>query len=262
MSTDTKHGSNSSLPRAAAPGGVRADEEMMKGRTICPFMRTALKAGVLDFDGQTAPQDTLKRFLGAGLNGFGRVARFFARRNHRTPGMLRGRYDPLNLAGSRGDHPGDSQMLSERGFDPQRFAEFTAHARTGPDGTYMTARDLGAAIAESLRRDPKARVGTWDVLFKNDMRNSAGEFGLLLEGFGKVLTQGPDRGIRAVFVEDMRLLFEKNQFPPDWPQTIKDASASGWAVTSFGKTGFGGIYDETRKAYAATRGARAGGGSH
>jgi hypothetical protein len=65
-----------------------------------------------------------------------------------------------------------------------------------------------------------------------------------------------------VFVDDMRLLFERNQFPRDWPQTIRGASAIGWTVTSFGKTGFGGIYGEIRKAYAKARATRAVGGAH
>jgi hypothetical protein len=237
-------------PRAERSGTMKADEQMMKGKTICPFMRTALKAGVLDFDGQTAPQKTLEEILGGGLNGLGRIARFFAKRNHTTPDTPPGRYDPLDLLGSRGDHPGDSQILSERGFDPQRFGEFVAHARPAPGGAYMTARDLGAAIAENLKRDPHSRVGHSDVLFNNDMRNSAGEFGLLLEGFGKVLTEGVDKGWKSVSVDDMRLLFEKSEFPADWQQTVKRASALGWITTSFGRSGFGGIYGKARKAYA------------
>jgi hypothetical protein len=252
MVADTKQETGAAPPARPEPSSVvRADEQMMKGKTICPFLRTALKAGVLDFDGRTAPQDTLEELLGGGLNGLGRVAKFFAQRNHTSPSTPPGCYDPLNLVGSRGAHPGDSQILSARGFDPQRFAEFIAHAQPGPEGAYMTERELGAAIAENLRRDPNSRVGHLDVLFNNDMRNSAGEFGLLLEGFGKTLREGRDKGRKAVFVEDMRLLFEKNEFPVDWQRTVKAASALGWATTSFGNSGFGGIYGEARKAYAA-----------
>jgi hypothetical protein len=249
MFTGRKHDSGATAPaRAERSGTVKADEQMMQGKTICPFMRTALKAGVLDFDGHSAPYDTLEEILGGGLNGLGRVAKFFAKRNHTPPDMAPGRYDPLNLARSRGDHPGDSQILSERGFDAERFGEFIAHARPGPDGAYMTARELGAAIAQSLERDPNSRIGHSDVLLDNDARKSAGEFGLLLEGFGKVLAQGADRGRKAVSVDDMRLLFEKSEFPADWQQTVKAASALGWLTTSFGRSGFGGIYGEVRKA--------------
>jgi hypothetical protein len=232
-------------------GTVMADETMMRGKTICPFMRSGLKAGILGFDGATAPQSALTDVLGGGPNGFGRVARFFAKHNHTTPETPAGRYDPLNLLGSRGAHPGSSRMLGAEGFDARRFEEFTAHARTGPDGRrYMTADDFGVAIAESLKRDPQARVGPTDILFKNDMRNSAGEFGLLLEGFGRELPDGPDRGRKAVLLDEMRLLFEKSEFPPGWRETVKRASALGWAVTSFGVSGFGGIYGAVRKAYA------------
>jgi hypothetical protein len=237
--------------KAENPGPVRADEAMMRGKTICPFMRSGLKAGLLGFDGKTAPQDALTDLLGGGLNGFGQVTKFFAKRNHTTPETPPGRYDPLNLAGSRGSHPGSSRMLSADGFDARRFEEFTAHGRTGPDGKrYMTAEDFGEAIAESLKRDPKSRVGPSDVFFGNDMRNSAGEFGLLLEGFGRELQDGPDRGRKAVLVDDMRLLFEKNEFPAGWQETVKRASALGWTLTSFGASGFGGIYGEVRKAFA------------
>lgn len=239
-------------PEPAGP--VIADDEMMRGKTICPFMRSALKAGILDFDGQTAPQDKLKEVLGGGLNGLGQVAKFFARRNHTTADTPAGRYDPLNLVGSRGVHPGDSRMLTAEGFDEKRFQEFTAHARTGPDGRmHMTAEDLGAAIAEDIERDPRSRVGPADVLFNNDMRNSAGEFGLLLEGFGREVMDGPDRGRKAVLVDDMRLLFEKGELPAGWKETVKRASALGWAVTSFGASGRGGIYGEVRKARAILR---------
>jgi hypothetical protein len=48
----------------------------------------------------------------------------------------------------------------------------------------------------------------------------------------------------------MRLLFEKSEFPPGWQDTVKRASAFGWTRTSFGATGFGGIYGEVRKAFA------------
>jgi hypothetical protein len=237
--------------KAEPPGTVIADDAMMRGKTICPFLRSGLKAGILGFDGETAPQDALTEVLGGGLNGFGQVAKFFAQRNHTTPDTPSGRYDPLNLVGSRGSHPGSSRMLSAEGFDARRFEDFTAHARTGPDGKrYMTAEDFGVAIAESLKRDPKSRVGHSDVLFGNDMRNSAGEFGLLLEGFGRELLDGPDRGRKAVRVDDMRLLFEKNEFPPGWQETVKRASALGWTLTSFGASGFGGIYGEVRKAFA------------
>jgi hypothetical protein len=231
------------------------DEAAMEGRTTCPFMRSALKAGLLEFDGQTAPQDRLRDLLGGGLNGLGQVAKFFARRNHTTPDTPKGRYDPLNLAGSRGDHPGDSGMLTPRGFDAARFEAFTAHARTGPDGRrYMTTADLGAAIAEDLVRDPRSRVGLKDVFFANDMRNSAGEFGLLLEAFGRELPDGPDRGEKAVSVDDMRSLFERSEFPAGWRETVARSSALGWTMVSFGLSGFGGIYGAVRKAYARLRG--------
>jgi hypothetical protein len=147
-------------------------------------------------------------------------------------------------------------MLTAQGFDARRFEEFTAHAHTGPDGRrYLTADDLGAAIAEDMKRDPKSRIGPGDVAFSNDMRNSAGEFGLLLHGFGRKLTDGPDRGQQVVFVDEMRLLFEQNQFPADWQGTVKQrTSAFGCMTTSFGLTGFGGLYGKVRKAYAALTG--------
>jgi hypothetical protein len=235
--------------------GTAIDEKAMEGRTTCPFMRSALKAGLLEFDGHTAPQSQLRDLLGGGLNGLGQVAKFFARRNHTTPAMEPGRYDPLNLVGSRGDHPGDSGMLTAQGFDAARFDAFTAHARTGPDGRrYMTAADFGSAIAEDLVRDPAARVGKGDVFFANDMRNAAGEFGLLLEAFGRELPDGPDRGEKAVSVDDMRLLFERSEFPAGWRETVARSSAIGWTMVSFGLSGFGGIYGAVRKAYARLHG--------
>ena len=36
--------------------GTAIDDKAMEGRTTCPFMRSALKADLLEFDGQTAPQ--------------------------------------------------------------------------------------------------------------------------------------------------------------------------------------------------------------
>ncbi|HEU5218529.1 MAG TPA: hypothetical protein VFU23_07710, partial [Gemmatimonadales bacterium] len=82
----------------------------LAGKTSCPFIRTALKEGILDFDGKTAPQAKLAEILGGGLNGFGQVAKFFSDFNHTTGDQSRQkRYDPLNLVGSRGDHPGDSK---------------------------------------------------------------------------------------------------------------------------------------------------------
>jgi hypothetical protein len=236
---------------AAKAAGVVPDDAQMRN-TICPFLRSALKAGALEFDGRTASQAAVKDFLGGGPNGLGQIAKFFARRNHTNPDTPRGRFDPINLVGSRGSHPGDSRMLTAQGFDARRFEEFTAHARTAPDGRrYLTAEDFGAAIAEDIRRDPKSRIGPTDVLFNNDMRNSAGEFGLLLHGFGREMAEGPDRGQQVVYVDEMRQLFEQNRFAADWPATLKRASAFGCIRASFGLTGFGGIYGKVRKAYRA-----------
>lgn len=251
MSSDAK-----TNPGAAArpAGGVVPDQAQMTN-TICPFLRSALKAGVVDFDGRTASQAAVKDVLGGGVNGLGQIAKFFAQRNHTGPDTPAGRFDPINLVGSRGSHPGDSRMLTAQGFDAGRFEEFTAHAHTGPDGRrYMTAADFGMAIAENIKRDPKSRIGPKDVLFNNDMRNSAGEFGLLLHGFGRKLDGGPERGQQVMFVDEMRRLFEQNQFAPDWQDTVRQrTSAFGCLTTSFGLTGFGGLYGQIRKAYAALK---------
>ena len=63
------------------------------------------------------------------------------------------------------------------------------------------------------------------------------------------LTDGPDRGQKALYVEDMRLLFERNVFPEGYRATVARASALGCIIISFGLLGFGGIYGHIRRAY-------------
>lgn len=222
---------------AARRGLAEAD---LAGKTSCPFLRTALKEGILDFDGKTAPQEKLTEILGGGLNGFGQVAKFFANYSHTTGDQKAlKQYDPLNLVGSRGDHPGDSKILEGGQFNPERFEAFTRNSRPGDDGRqYMTVEDFGRSIAADIQADPESRVGRLKNLTKNnpvtgeDIQNSAGEFALLLEGFGAP-TRFPDGSTKkAISVDDMRLLFEKNVFPAGWEQRVRSASAAGWAGTT------------------------------
>lgn len=200
-------------------------DEMLKD-TPCPFIRSALKADLLKYDGKTAPIARLKEILGSD---FGRVPAFFARVNHRAEGdnhsvFTRKVYDPLHLAHSKGDHAGDTGMLGAQGFDRAAFARVVAHSS---DRKTMTAADFSRAIVQANRRDAQANAVV-------DVSKSAGEFALLLEAFGHV-----EGGEKRISIEDMRLLFERNEFPANWEQSIKQASAAGWAALTLkmGTTG-------------------------
>ncbi len=216
--------SSTSTAKAAAPAAHTApvSDEMLRD-THCPFIRTALKAGVLGFDGQTAPIDRLKEVLGPD---FGRVPAFFARQNHKPEGggwfFTRTTYDPIHLVGSKGDHPGDTGILSAAGFSEAAFRAVTSHST---DGKTMTADDFVRAFSAANAQDPGANHVV-------DRAKSAGEFALLLEAFGHI-----EGGKKRVSISDMRLLFEKNEFPPNWEQSLANASAVGWTKLTLQMSG-------------------------
>jgi len=217
--------------RALAP-----DDPRLK-YTICPFMSSALKEGLIKVDENgNADVKQLKEVLGP----FGGVPAFFAKQNHAVDkeGKLKDssqddslldfanihpfakKFNPWQLAGSKGDHIGDSKILSvEKGFDAQRFEEFVSHSQ---DGKTMTMEDFGRAVGATIPRDSEV-----DGLYDKELNasKSAGEWALMVELLGKT---GED-GVKRVDIQEMRNLFENNQFPEGWTEHVRDnASRTGW----------------------------------
>jgi hypothetical protein len=190
----------------------------------CPFMRAmfnAPDAPKWDPQAQEMNVEDLIRFARdqPGDGNLDKVLRFFSVINHglgnriQRLGMLvlgsGGRFSTV-LRGSDGDHEGDSRIYNpDTGeFDPEQFQHFTSFSK---DGTTMGIAEVGAAIADSNKRHngtPMTAV------------QSAGEFGLLS------LLLGDDSG--TFKIDDMRRLFEANEFPEGAREHLGTRTADHW----------------------------------
>ncbi len=144
----------------------------------CPFVGSAISQG--DLAVRNTPRDPLAsvedlRKLGdSGGGDLGHVLVLFATGNHAFMRGESGRLDirtpnglfSLEFPGSQGAHPGHSAILmgdpaipGSGRFSAADFARLTDRAKDG----LIKLSDVGAFIAENLRRDPKAKVADVDV---------------------------------------------------------------------------------------------------
>lgn len=216
-------------PHSPASGGSPAPPEPtgVARDATCPFMRTLLvnDPELADGASRTMSRAALRRFVRqqrpAGVDGsLEKVLLFFARVNQ-TPlsmklgNLLTGRDRfSLRFPGSRGDHPGSTDIYSraDGGFDPAAFERVVAHSS---DGETMTPRDMAAAILEANANpsNPGSPV---------DLANSAGEFALLFN-----LLAGDGDAMR---IADMRQLFERNEWPAGALDNLGRATVGGWVA--------------------------------
>ncbi len=225
MSDPHTPGSGASPP-PPEPTGVARD-------ATCPFMRTLLVQSpeLADPDSRTMSRAELHRFVRRqrppGVDGsLEKVLLFFARVNQTPLSMKLGnlvtgrdRFS-LRFPGSRGDHPGSTDIYSraDGGFDAAAFERVVAHSS---DGRRMTPRDMASAILEANANpsNPGSPV---------DLANSAGEFALLFNLLGG---DGGAEGI-DIGIADMRQLFERNEWPDGALDNLGRATLGGWlAVT-------------------------------
>lgn len=195
-----------------------------KGAT-CPFMRTLFVNNPASYDeaSRTMSRQTLEQFVRGqrqeGEDGsLERVLSFFARVNQ-TPLKMKftnflGRRDLFSteFPGSRGDHPGSTDIYSraDRAFDEAAFGRVIAHSS---DGTTMSHRDMAAAIIEA--NDSDSNPGS-----SLDLEKSAGEFALLFN----LLAGKEDR----MHIADMRTLFERNEWPAGSLRNLGRATRGDW----------------------------------
>ncbi len=189
----------------------------------CPFLRTVLSAPDApswDSAAQQMQVEDLTGFVRAqpGNGSLDRVLKFFAVTNHGLGNRAQRFFDLLGnssrfstrLPGSDGDHGGDSRIYhpETREFDEAQFLAFTSFSS---DGATMTVTDLGDAILDANRRHDGR---------PSDAMQSAGEFALL----GILL--GDTEG--TIAIADMRLLFEKNEFPQGARENLGSRTAEQW----------------------------------
>ena len=208
---------------------VAADDPRLR-LSICPFIASALKAGYIKIDHMNrADVKQLEMIAGS----FGKkVLGFFARQNHAVDAkgkllessandslkdFLRfnrkvSYFDPIHLYGSKGDHPGDSKILTTSGFDSQRFELLARHSK---NGYTMNSTEFGRAIATFQPLDT-ALSGIWSRLFNK--AKSSGEWALILILLGTVQK---GRGLH-VSLKELQSLFKKNVLPADWQSRIRN----------------------------------------
>ena len=195
----------------------------------CPFMRTLVvtRPDLYDDSGRTMSRDVLLGFVRAQRSPEERgdledVFEFFARVNQ-TPFtrwvrnvMSRSDLFSTDFPGSKGDHSGSTGIYRERDgtFDETAFRRVINHSS---DGTTMTRQDMASAIIEANGRE-ELRGSTLDLA------KSAGEFALLFN------LLGPDDG--AMRISDMRMLCDKNQWPPDALRNLGTATRHQWNTTT------------------------------
>lgn len=190
--------------------------------TNCPFLLAAGREGLLGYDGSSAPVEPLRELLGPGL---GRVGALFARLNHPVagdplPALRRRRYDPVHLAGSRGDHPGSTAILEgPLGLDVTRLDGLLAQSR---DSVTLTRRDLARGIAASNAADPGAGLV--------DLVRSAGEFALLVGLLGRGGATG--RAGARLLVAEVRDLFGQARLPAAWRTSAQRTGTLTWLADS------------------------------
>lgn len=197
--------------------------EMKKMR--CPFLRTMLSAPDApkwDQRKQVMDIEELVRFIRdepAGNGTVHEVLRFLSIANHGVGNRLQrmgclvtrsGGQFSTELAGSDGDHEGDSRIYDpETGeFDAEQFARFTSFSG---DGETMDIAALGQAIADAGKRHNGTPVTAVE---------SAAEFALLC------ILLGDDNG--AIRIADMRRLFEANEFPAGAREKLRSRTREQW----------------------------------
>lgn len=117
--------------------------------------------------------------------------------------LFGGKFNVNQLRGGLLDHSGDSMILRNGKFDPERFNALIAHSS---DGVRMTADDFAKAIKDNKQIDNASWIGS---------KISGVEFSILMDAFG---TKGAD-GVKGISIEDLRNLYEHKQIPPSFRPT-------------------------------------------
>lgn len=117
--------------------------------------------------------------------------------------LWNGKFNVNQLRGGLLDHSGDSMILRNGKFDPERFNALVAHSS---DGVRMTAADFQKAIQDNKKIDDASWIGS---------RISGVEFSILMDAFG---TKGAD-GVKGISIEDLRNLYENKNIPASFRPT-------------------------------------------
>lgn len=179
---------------------------------VCPVIRGMVSDGHLNVDAEgNAKISELKDiFEDLGFNRhLANVAVVGNRPSAILGNLFGGKFNVNDLRGGLLDHSGDSMILREGKFDPERFDILVSHSS---DGQRMTEADFQKAIQTNKVDDDASWFGT---------QISKVEFSILLEAFG---TEGPD-GVAGVSIDDLRNLYENKQIPDSF-RPVENATPS------------------------------------
>ncbi|MCB9637701.1 MAG: hypothetical protein H6728_17740 [Myxococcales bacterium] len=182
------------IPQGTRPAAAPQPE------IVCPVIRGIVDEGHLPIDakGNAKISDLKEVFEDLGLS---RNAAYVAAVGN-SPGRIlgnlwKGTFNVNQLRGGLLDHSGDSLILRNGHFDPERFQALVSHSS---DGKTMSMEDFRAAIRDNKQIDDASWIGS---------KISGVEFSLLLNVFGE---KGPD-GQKRVSIDDLRGLYEDKRLP-------------------------------------------------
>ncbi|HAA59069.1 MAG TPA: hypothetical protein DCE42_30220 [Myxococcales bacterium] len=184
---------------------------------VCPVMRGMVADGHLhaDKNGDAKISELKDIFEDLGFsrglanvavvgNGFGDI----------LGNVFSGTFNLNELRGGLLDHSGDSMILRNGAFDPEKFETLISHSS---DGERMTQADFEKAIKTNRQADDGSWMGS---------RISKVEFGILLKAFG---TKGKD-GEMGISISDLRGLYQDKKIPasfrPETKATTQNAVAT------------------------------------
>jgi hypothetical protein len=178
---------------------------------VCPVMRGMVAEGHLQVDGEGDAQISELKDIFQDL-GFKRNLAYAAAVGNGFwdigGNLMSGTFNVNELRGGLLDHSGDSLILRDGQFDPERFDKLVSHSA---DGQRMTEADFMKAVQTNKKDDDASWIGS---------KISEVEFGLLLKAFG---TEGAD-GVRGVSIDDLRGLYQDKKSPPSFrPETASAA---------------------------------------
>jgi len=181
---------------------------------VCPVIRGMVNDGHLQVDGEgNAKISELKDiFEDLGMSRIGANAAIIGNKPLDIFGNLFSQTFNVNdLRGGMLDHSGDSMILREGKFDPERFEKLVSFSS---DGKTMSLDDFKKAIPENRKDDDGSWLGA---------KISGVEFSILTDAFG---VEDAD-GVKRIDINDLRNLYEHKQIPPNFrPETRAVAETS------------------------------------
>ncbi|TNE47070.1 MAG: hypothetical protein EP343_21225 [Deltaproteobacteria bacterium] len=188
--------------QGSQPGLVQNQANNVEGQAeiVCPVIRGMVSDGHLNVDAEGNAQISELKDIFEDL-GFNRHLANVAVVGNKPSAILGnlfgGTFNVNDLRGGLLDHSGDSMILRNGKFDPERFDVLVSHSS---DGQRMTTEDFQKAIQTNKTDDDASWIGS---------QISKVEFRILLDAFG---TEGPD-GVKGISIDDLRNLYENKQIP-------------------------------------------------